>query len=131
MDRSQYIARCVVFSKKGDQISLVDLLDPDAEPHTYETWLGLVVSLADGQHTIQEIVDYTAGYYSEDAPETLAATIESAVERLAETGTVLLSEEQMELPYYLSHPAERLDIPEAIRLMEEDRYKKENADLLD
>ncbi len=52
MDRSQYFARCVVFSKQGDKVSLVDLHDPEAEALSYELWLGLVVSLADGQHTL-------------------------------------------------------------------------------
>jgi hypothetical protein len=31
----------------------------------------------------------------------------------------------MELPYYLSLPAERLDVPRALHLMAEDGYKKE------
>ena len=120
MDTSQYISRCVVFSKSGDKVSLVDLHNPDAEPFVYEPWLGLVVTLADGQHTIGELISYAAQHYASGPPSGLDATIESAIERLSETGTVRLSEEPVELPYYLTLPAERLDVPRALQLMEED-----------
>lgn len=128
MERSQYIYRSVVFSKKGDKVSLVDLHNPQAESRTYEPWLGLVVSLADGQHTIQEIIDYVSRHYAESPPDGLPATIDSATERLSETGTVRLSDEPVELPYYLMHPAERLDIPRALQLMAEDGYTQDQAD---
>ena len=128
MDRSQYIYRCVVFSKKGDKVSLVDLYNPNAEPRVYEPWLGLVVALADGQHTIQELINYASQHYANGPPDGLDSTIESAVERLSETGTVRLSDEPIELPYYLTLPAERLDVPRALNLMAEDGYSREQAD---
>ncbi len=128
MDRSQYIFRCVVFSKKGDKVSLVDLYNPDAEPHVYQPWLGLVIALADGQHTIQELISYASQYYANGPPGGLESTIESAVKRLAETGTVRLSDESIELPYYLTLPAERLDVARALHLMAEDGYTREQAD---
>jgi hypothetical protein len=127
MDRSQYISRCVVFSKKGDKVSLVDLYDPEAEPLVYEPWLGLVVTLADGQHTIQELVGYASQQYAKGPPSRLDATIESAVKRLSETGTIRLSDEPIELPYYLTLPAERLDVPRALRLMAENSHTPEQA----
>ena len=80
MDKFQYFSRCVVFSKQGNQVSLVDLHDPEAEALAYEPWLGLVVSLADGQHTIQQLIDYSAGHYQEGPPAELDSTIESALE---------------------------------------------------
>ena len=128
MDRSQYIYRCVVFSKKGDKVSLVDLYNPNAEPRVYEPWLGLVVALADGQHTIQELINYASQHYANGPPDGLDSTIESAVERLSETGTVRLSDEPIELPYYLTLPAERLDVPRALNLMAEDGNSREQAD---
>ncbi len=128
MDKFQYISRCVVFSKKGDKVSLVDLYSPDVEPLVYEPWLGLVLALADGQHTIQEIIRYASQHYSNGPPDGLDSTIESAVKRLSETGTVRLSSEPIELPYYLTLPAERLDVPRALQLMAEDGYTREQAD---
>jgi hypothetical protein len=128
MDRSQYISRCVVFSKTGDKVSLVDLHNPDVEPLAYEPWLGLVVTLADGQHTIEELIGNASQHYAKGPPSGLDATIESAVKRLSETGTVRLSDEPIELPYYLTLPAERLDVPRALSLMAEDGYTREHAD---
>lgn len=117
-----------MFSKNGDKVSLVDLHNPDAEARTYERWLGLVVSLADGQHTIAELISYASQHYAGRPPDGLAATIDSVVERLSETGTVRLSDERIELPYYLMHPAEKLDVPRALQLIAEDGYAPEQAD---
>ena len=125
MDRSQYFARGVVFSKQGDKVSLVDLHDPEAEALSYEPWLGLVVSLADGKHTIQQLIEYSSGHDQDGPPENLDTTIESALDRLVETGTLQLSSEPIGLPYYRSLPAERLDVPKALHLMAEDGYTKE------
>jgi len=58
----------------------------------------------------------------------LDSTIESAVKRLSETGIVQLSDEPIELPYYLTLPAERLDVPKALHLMAENGYTLEQAD---
>ena len=107
---------------------MVDLYNPNAEPRVYEPWLGLVVALADGQHTIQELINYASQHYANGPPDGLDSTIESAVERLSETGTVRLSDEPIELPYYLTLPAERLDVPRALNLMAEDGYSREQAD---
>ena len=106
-------------------MSLVDLQNPEAEALAYEPWLGLVVSLADGQHTIEQLIEYSSGHYQDGPPGNLDATIESALDRLVETGTLQLSSEPIELPYYLSLSAERLDIPKALHLMAEDGYTKE------
>jgi hypothetical protein len=132
MDSSQYISRCVVFSKKGDKVSLVDLYNPDVEPFVFEPWLGLVVALADGQHTIRELISHASQHYANGPPSGLDSTMESAVKRLSETGAVRLSDEPIELPYYLTLRAERLDVPRALRLMAENGYTREqaNADLL-
>ncbi len=128
MDKFQYISRCVVFSKKGDKVSLVDLSNPEAEPLVYEPWLGLVVALADGPHTIQELISYASQHYANGPPGELVPTIESAVKRLSETGIVRLSDEPIELPYYLTLPAERLDVPRALHLMAENGYTLEQVD---
>jgi len=128
VDKSQYISRCVVFSKKGDKVSLVDLNNPEVDPLVYEPWLGLVVALADGQHTIQELISYASKHYANGPPGGLVPTIESAVKRLSETGIVRLSDEPIELPYYLTLPAESLDVPRALHLMEENGYTLEQVD---
>jgi hypothetical protein len=117
-----------VFSKQGETVSLVDLHNPDAEMHTYEPWLGLVVSLADGQHSIDELISYASQHYGQNPPEGLPATIDSAVERLSETGTIALSDEPVELPYYLMQPVERLDVPRAQRLLAEDGHTQKQID---
>jgi len=111
-----------VISRQGDKVSIVDLKDPEKEALTFEPWLGLVVMLADGQHTIQELIDYMKQKYNGSPPAELERTIESILGRLTETGTVVLTDEPVEMPYYLSLPAEQLNLDKARQLMAEDGH---------
>ena len=122
MDKSQYFYRNVVISKQGDKVSIVDINDPDKETLTFEPWLGLVVAMADGQHTLGQLTDYLQQQYNGSPPAELERTIESIIERLTETDTVVLTDEPVEMPYYLSLPAEHLDLDKARHLMAEDGH---------
>jgi len=122
VDTSQYFYRTVVFSKLGDKVSLVDIHDPDKEPLTFEPWLGVVVIRADGQHTVRELIDSIAGQYQGQPPRDLQRTLQSAIERLAETGVVKLHDKPVELPYYLSLPVEHLDLEQARQSMADDGH---------
>ena len=122
MDTSQYFYRTVIFSKQGEKISLVDIHDPEKEALAFEPWLGVVVSLADGQHTIRELIDGIASRYDGEPPGDLQRTLESAIERLTETEVIKLNDEPVELPYYLSLPVERINLEQAKQSMADDGH---------
>ena len=121
MDNKQFFYRNVIFSKTGNQVSLIDLYNPDKKKHDLEPWFGVVLQLADGQHTIDELINLLSNKYKEEPPTNLEKTILSVVERLAETNLIVLTDERTELPYYLSRPFEHLDIEKAKKLLKEDR----------
>lgn len=52
MDNTKYFYRNVIFSSNDNHISLVDINNPDTVT-SLDAWLGMVVSLADGEHTIK------------------------------------------------------------------------------
>ena len=122
MDKSKYFFRTVVFSKLNKQVSLVDLYYPEEKTPPLDSWLGVIVLLADGQHTIAQLIEHMTAQYKGAPPDNLEKTIESAMQRLIETEVVRLSENPIDLPYYLSTPAEKLDIDMAKSLMEKDGY---------
>jgi len=122
LDTSQYFYRTVIFSKQGEKISLVDIHDPEKEALAFEPWLGVVVSLADGQHTIRELIDGIASRYDGEPPGDLQRTLESAIERLTETEVIKLNDEPVELPYYLSLPVEHLNLEQAKQSMADDGH---------
>jgi hypothetical protein len=122
LDTSQYFYRTVIFSKQGEKISLVDIHDPEKEALAFEPWLGVVVSLADGQHTIRELIDGIASRYDGEPPGDLQRTLESAIERLMETEVIKLNDEPVELPYYLSLPVERMNLEQAKQSMADDGH---------
>lgn len=120
MDNKQYFYRTVVFTRADNKVSLADINNPkNVAP--LEDWMAVVVSLADGQHTVLELIDYMSKQY-ESAPENLEETIASVLERLIEGGIVLLSENKVELPYYLASPIENYDIEKAKQEMQKDGY---------
>jgi hypothetical protein len=121
MDTSKYFYRNVIFSRTGNQISLIDIYNPDNEKHDLEPWFGFVLQLADGQHTIDELFSLLSNKYKRAPPANLKETIHSIVDRLAKADFIVLTEEKTELPYYLSMPYEHLDIEKAKKLLKEDR----------
>ena len=120
MDSAQYFYRNVIFARKNNQISLVDINHPD-KVKPLDDWLGIVVSLADGQHTIQQMIDYMSKKYQEP-PANLEETLNSVIERLEEGKIIQLSKSVVSLPYYLAFPIEELDIEKAKKLIMEDGY---------
>lgn len=111
MDNTKYFHRTISFTRKNEQIALVDLHKID-NITPLDEWLGIVVTLADGDHTIQELVDYMTQRY-QNPPENLEKTLHSAIERLEEGKIIQLSDKSVELPYYLASPIEELDLEKA------------------
>ncbi len=120
MDKSQYFYRTVIFTRKAGIVALADINNPQ-ESTKLEEWFGVVISLADGKHTLQELTDFMAKQYQQK-PERLDDTLESVKERLLEGNMLKLSEKAVELPYYLAAPIEQLDIEKAQNLIKEDGY---------
>ncbi len=120
MDNTQYFYRNSVFTRKDGQVALVDIYQPQ-KTTPLDDWLGIVVSLADGHHTIQQLIDYLAQQYPMP-PENLESTLHSVIERLEEGKIVQLSENKVDLPYYLSEPIEALDLDKARKAMDDDGY---------
>jgi hypothetical protein len=127
VDKSQYFYRIAVFSMQEDKVSLLDANDLSAKTSPLEPWLGLVVSLADGQHTLQQLIEHLAGQYEGTPPAELERTVESVIERLTETDVIKLADQAVMLPYYLSLPAEKLDMEMAKRFMTDDGHLQNNG----
>ncbi len=127
MDKSRYFFRTVVYAKRGKQVTLVDLHNPREDTPVLEPWLSLVINLADGRHTIQQLIDFMKSKYAESVPENLEQTIESVLTRLTKADAIRLSERAVDLPYYLAMPAEKLDIELAKKMMAEDNFRQGSA----
>jgi hypothetical protein len=120
LDKSHYFYRTVIFTRKAGIVALADISNP-TETTALEEWFGVVISLADGKHTLQELTDFMAKQYQQK-PERLDDTLESVIERLVESKMLKLSTQAVELPYYLAAPIEQLDIDKARKLIIEDGY---------
>jgi hypothetical protein len=89
----------------------------------------MVVAMADGQHTIGQLIDYLQQQYNGSPPADLEKTIESVIDRLTEAETVMLTDEPVDMPYYLSLPAEQLNLDKARQMMAEDGHTDEQVKL--
>ena len=117
---NHYFYRTVVFTRAGNKVALADIEHPQ-QTTELEDWMGIVISLADGEHTLVELVNYMASQYQQ-VPEKLEETLESVVERLVESKLLGLSENKVQLPYYLAAPIEQLDLEKAKKMIKEDGY---------
>ena len=128
MDNAQFFYRNAIFTRRNGQIGLADINQPD-QVTPLDDWLGTVVSLADGRHSIQELIEYLSGKYPQP-PTNLEQTIHSVIERLQEGDLVKLSERPVELPYYLAAPIEDLELTVARQKIREDGYDSGRGNLV-
>ena len=113
MDKTQYFYRNVIFSKQGKTIAILDIHNPEANKEDLDPWFGMVLQLADGQHTLDQLFQFMATQYNGMPPENLGDTLTSVVERMAKSRLIILTKEKTDLPYYLSMPYEMLDVEKA------------------
>lgn len=110
-----------MYTDANGQVSVYEKLPPHGLI-PLEPWLGLVIQLADGQHTLQELIDYVADRYQGNVPESYLKTMGSVIERLLESGAMELSETPYTLPYHLAMPKDHQDPVLAERSMKEAGY---------
>lgn len=120
MNNDSYFYRTAVISRRNQQVALADINNPE-KITPLDEWLGTVMSLADGAHTINEMMTYLRSRYPQP-PENLDETLQSVVERLLEGNLIALSEKVVTLPYYLAEPIELLDLDKARDLIRQDGH---------
>ena len=118
MDNSQFFYRTTPFTRKDEQVFLVDVFNLE-NVSPLESWMGVIVSLADGFHTIQQMIDFLASQYPVP-PANLEETIHSVLERMMESNVVAVSQRIVTLPYYLSGPVDELDIERVRQVIREE-----------
>lgn len=123
MDHNHYFKRNAVYKVEEDAISVVDVHENNTIT-PLDPWMGAVVSLADGQHTIAQLIQHMTAQYPGDAPENLTQTLESVIDRLTETDVVELTLRPSILPYYLLIPMDQQDPKKATEMMTNDGFLK-------
>ena len=113
----------MVYARQDLGVVLVDMHDTSLTT-PMDPWLGRVYLLANGTHTVQELIDFVGRQYGGSPPPNLGATIDSVIDRLHETKTIAFSDEPISLPYYLRMEAEQQDPQLTNRLMAEDGYQQ-------
>ena len=93
-----------------------------------DPWMGAVLSLADGQHTIAQLIQHMAAQYPNGAPENLTKTLESVIDRLTETDVIELTLRPSILPYYLRIPMNEQDPKKATEMMINDGFLRSPAE---
>ena len=121
MDHAHYFKRNAVYKVEEDAISVVDVHENNTIT-PLDPWMGAVLSLADGQHTIAQLIQHMAGQYPNGAPENLTKTLESVIERLTDTDVIELTLRPSILPYYLRIPMDEKDPKKATEMMINDGF---------
>lgn len=118
-DSSLYFFRTAVYAENGGEPAIVDVNNPQ-NTTPLGAWFGVIIQLADGEHTLDELHQCIAQRYQGNPPPNLNETLTSLVERLLEGKLLALSETPIKLPYYLSQAIEYLDIEKAKKAMKDD-----------
>jgi hypothetical protein len=121
LNHAQYVKRNTVYKIEDETVSIVDVHENN-NLTPLDPWMGVIVSLADGQHTLDQLIQHMTGQYPNGGPDNLVATIESAIKRLKETKVVELTFQPATLPYYLSMPIDDQDPKMATEIMINDGF---------
>ncbi len=121
MNTAQYFYRNTIFSKQGKTISIIDFHNPEGTREELDPWFAMVLQLADGQHTVHQMIEFMGRQYNGAPPENLTQTLISVVERMIEAKFIMLTEKATTLPYYLTMPYELLDLEKAKKELSKDR----------
>ncbi len=124
MEHTYYFKRNTVYKVDGDDIAVVDVKQNNALT-PLDPWMATIVLLADGQHTIDQLIQHMTSQYLEGAPENLIETIESVVTRLTESDVIELTMRPTLLPYYLRIPMDEQDPKKATEMMIADGFIKQ------
>ena len=121
MDHKHYFKRNTVYKVEANTISVVDVHE-DNTVTPLDPWMGMVLSLADGLHTVAELVQHMAAQYPDGAPDNLVDTLESVIKRLTDTDVIELTLRPSILPYYLRIPMDDQDPKQATDMMINDGF---------
>jgi len=121
LEHAHYFKRSTVYKVEEDSISVIDVQENNAIT-PLDPWMTRVVSLADGQHTIDQLIQHMKGQYPNGAPDNLVETIESVITRLTDSDVIELTARPSLLPYYLRIPIDEQDPKKATEMMIKDGF---------
>ncbi len=121
LEHSYFFKRNTVYRVDGDDIAIVDVKQNNALT-PLDSWMATIVLLADGQHTINQLIQHLTSQYSEGAPENLIETVESVITRLTESDVIELTMRPTLLPYYLRIAMDEQDPKKATQMMIKDGF---------
>jgi hypothetical protein len=120
--REKFLRRNARYDLLGDQVVVADPRQPRMV--TLDPWLERIFEMADGEHTVDQVIEYLGNGYEGGAPAGLDQQITEIVNRLADAEFVELVAEPAPLPFYLSEPVSKQDPKKAKAAMLKDGFLK-------
>jgi hypothetical protein len=120
--RDSFFRRKARFDVLNDHIVVADPKQPRMV--TLDSWLELVFQMADGEHTVGQMIAHLGKGYDGGPPAGLDQQIIEIVNNLVQLGFVELVAEGKPLPFYLSQPVSKQDPAAAKAAMMQDGFLK-------
>ncbi len=97
-----YFRRIARFDLVDERVVVFDAKQPRVI--TLDAWPELVFQMADGEHTIQQMIEHLGEQYEDGVPVGLSDQIIATVKQLIDEGILELASGSQVLPSYLSIP---------------------------
>ncbi|MCI0638175.1 MAG: hypothetical protein L0Y72_25025 [Gemmataceae bacterium] len=120
--RELYFRRTARFDLLNGHIVVADPKQPRMV--TLDPWLELVFQMADGEHTIDQMIVHLGKGYEGGSPAGLDQQVLDIVNHLVAEGFVELVANSTTLPFYLTEPVSKQDAAEAKAAMLRDGFIK-------
>ena len=120
--RARYFARCLPYDMMDGHMLVTDNRSPRVI--TLDPWLEVIFAAADGQRTAQEFITQLGAQYPNGAPPSLPAQTYQLMAKMEAEGLIRFTDQQTQLPYYLSTPGSQQDKQKALAEMKKDGFIK-------
>ncbi len=116
--RDRYFVRSLPYDMVDGHVLVTDTRSPRVI--TLDPWLEVIYAAADGQRTVQQFIAQLEAQYPNGAPSSLAAQTCQLLAKMEAEGLIRFTDQQTQLPYYLSIPGSQQDKQRALAEMRKD-----------
>ncbi len=118
--RLKYFSRTRRFDIRDNSVVLME-----AEGNKYtslDTWTEIVIASADGQKTVQELIDLVRTEFPKQPPQEFEQALLRLIDQLLLMNYLELSNRPSSLPYYLDRPVSQQNAAKATAAMRADGF---------
>jgi hypothetical protein len=120
--RDRYFVRCLSYDVVDGRVLVTDY--KSTKMTALDPWCAVIFVAADGRRTVRQFIAQLEAQYENGASSSLTAQTYQLLTKMEEKGLIRFTDQQTQLPYYLSIPGSQQNKGRALMEMRKDGFIK-------